>query len=239
MDTSPHKSDFVKVNGINLRYLDWGGKGETIIFLTGTGSSAHGFDQIAPRFTDNFQVLALLRREQPESNNPEFRYGLDEFTKDILGFMDALNIQKAALVGHSFTGIELTYFTEKHPERVLKLVYLDAVYWDVSGRREVLKNRPAGAIQPPIEKTEFATVDEYIEYIKYLDPGLANIWNELLDETAIYDLEQNSAGKFVEKDFSLIMRQLMEDATTYNPGHININVPVLCFEVISTPMRPS
>jgi len=58
MDTSPHKSDFIHVNGINLHYLDWGGDGETLIFLTGMGCSAHLFDNIAPRFTDKFRVLA-------------------------------------------------------------------------------------------------------------------------------------------------------------------------------------
>jgi len=35
MDKSPHQSDFVNVNGIRLHYLDWGGTGETLLFLTG------------------------------------------------------------------------------------------------------------------------------------------------------------------------------------------------------------
>ena len=64
MDTSPHKSDFVDVNGIRLHYLDWGGDGETLIFLTGMGSSAHTFDHIAPRFTDKFRVLALTAADK-------------------------------------------------------------------------------------------------------------------------------------------------------------------------------
>jgi pimeloyl-ACP methyl ester carboxylesterase len=143
------------------------------------------------------------------------------------------------LVGHSITGVALTYFTEKHPDRVSKLVYLDAVYYDVRGQREVLKNSPARAIQPPIEKNEFDSVEEYIEYIKYLDPGLVQIWNQMLDETAIYDLEINSEGKFVEVDTSSIMRQLLEDATRYNPERVNISAPVLCFEAISVPIRPA
>ncbi|MBP1693720.1 MAG: hypothetical protein H6Q37_1603 [Chloroflexi bacterium] len=32
MDTSPHKSDFVKVNEIRLHYLDWGGSGQVLLF---------------------------------------------------------------------------------------------------------------------------------------------------------------------------------------------------------------
>jgi hypothetical protein len=35
------------------------------------GCSAHLFDQIAPRFTDKFRVLALTRRGQGESDIPK------------------------------------------------------------------------------------------------------------------------------------------------------------------------
>ena len=89
MDISPHKSDFVQVNGIKLHYLDWGGNGKTLIFLTGSGSSAHVFDRIAPRFADKFRVLALTRRGQGESDCPESGYDLDILVDDILDFMDA------------------------------------------------------------------------------------------------------------------------------------------------------
>src|SRR5260221_6998870 len=183
MDTSPHKSDFVHVNGIKLHYLDWGGAGETLIFLTGMGNSAHCFDRIAPHFTAQCRVLAITRRGQAESDAPKSGYDLDALIDDIVDFMDTLNIEKAIFAGHSLAGVELTCFTEKHPERVAKLVYLDAVY-DPNGRKEILKNSPVNSIQPPNEKTEFATVEEYIEYIKYLRPDLAQIWNEVYDTTA-------------------------------------------------------
>jgi pimeloyl-ACP methyl ester carboxylesterase len=238
MDTSPHKSDFVRVNGVKLHYLDWGGKGETIIFLTGTGSSAHGFDRIAPRFTDQYRVLALTRRGQGESEYSESGYDLDTLIDDILDFMDALNIEKAIFAGHSFAGVELTYLTEKHPERVLKLIYLDAIY-DPKGMKDVLKNSPVNSIQPPIEKSEFATVEEYIEYLKYLRPDLAIIWNEIFDTTVMFDLEKNEAGKFVQKDTSASMRQMIESATTYDPEHANIKVPVLKIDAKFDPVRPS
>ena len=39
-DKSPHKTEFITVNGVRLHYLDWGGKGDTILFL-------HGFRRYA------------------------------------------------------------------------------------------------------------------------------------------------------------------------------------------------
>lgn len=62
MDTSPHKSALVYVNGIHLHYLDWGGSGPALLFLAGVNCNAHQFDGFAPRFTEQFHTLALTRR---------------------------------------------------------------------------------------------------------------------------------------------------------------------------------
>ncbi|MBK8617293.1 MAG: alpha/beta fold hydrolase [Anaerolineales bacterium] len=74
MKPSNPKSDFVLVNGIRLHYLDWGGNGPALIFLTGMGSSAYIFGGFAPLFTDRFHVLALTRRGQGDSDTPETGY---------------------------------------------------------------------------------------------------------------------------------------------------------------------
>src|SRR3954468_7461143 len=76
VDKSPHKSGFVTVSGVKLHYLDWGGKGKVLLFLTGLGNSAHIFDDIAPKFTDRFHVLALTRRGHGQSDQPAAGYDL-------------------------------------------------------------------------------------------------------------------------------------------------------------------
>ena len=152
--------------------------------------------------------------------------------------MDTQKIEKAILAGHSFAGVELTYFTEKYPERVIKLVYLDAVY-DGRGRMETSKLRPLNEIRPPEEKTEFSSIEEYIEYLKYVRPDLAQIWNETLDETAGFDLVRNLDGKYVERDTSSFEKQMLAGAVEYKPEHANIKVPVLSFVAIFDPIQPA
>ena len=61
-DKSPHKAGFITVNGVKLNYLDWGGKGDTLLFLHGMGDTAYRYDDFAPRFTNQFRVLGLTRR---------------------------------------------------------------------------------------------------------------------------------------------------------------------------------
>lgn len=237
MDKSPHTSDFVNVNGIRLHYLDWGGNGETLLFLTGMGDSAHLFDQIAPRFTDKFHVLALTRRGQGESDHPETGYGLDILIDDIYEFMDLLKIEKAILAGHSFAGRELTYFTEKYPDKVLKLIYLDAVY-DSKGRREIFENYPLEDILPPEVKKEFDSAKEYITYVKYTRPDLAEIWSETWNETTIHDLVKTPKGKFIERDTSSITKQMRDGAKEFAPKNGVIKIPVLSFVAISIGAPP-
>lgn len=237
MNISPHKSNFVNVNGIRLHYLDWGGSGETLLFLTGMGSSPHDFDQIAPRFTDEFHVLALARRGQGQSESPDIGYDLDTLIDDIYDFMNSLNIEKAILAGHSFAGMELTRFTEKYPHKVLKLVYLDAAY-DAKGRFEVFENSPLKDIQPPDVKEEFESVEEYIAYIKHIRPDLAKIWIAGWDESIMDDLVKTPQGNFAEKDTSFIAKQMLDGVIKYNPKQAHIKVPVLSFVALYDPILP-
>src|SRR5437899_1922594 len=88
-DTSPHKSGFSTANGIKLHYLDWGGKGETMLFLHGIGDTAHIFDDFAPKFTNRFRVLGLTRRGHGESEVCDSGYDTATRVEDIRQFLDA------------------------------------------------------------------------------------------------------------------------------------------------------
>jgi pimeloyl-ACP methyl ester carboxylesterase len=122
------KSSFVTANGVKLHYLDWGGTGETVLFLPGFNDTAHVYDDFAPHFTDRFHVIGLTRRGVGESEKPAGGYDTRTRVEDIRQFLDTLSIHKVSLVGHSMAGDELTLFATRYPERVAKLVYLGAAY---------------------------------------------------------------------------------------------------------------
>jgi pimeloyl-ACP methyl ester carboxylesterase len=122
------KTGFVTANRIRLHYLDWGGSGETILFLPGFNDTAHGYDHFAPRFTDHFQVISLTRRGVGESEKPSSGYDTITRVEDIRGFLDTLGFNRVSLIGHSMAGDELTLFATRYPDTVAKLVYLDAAY---------------------------------------------------------------------------------------------------------------
>jgi len=142
-DKSPHKSAFVTANGIRMNYLDWGGAGDVVILLAGLGNDAHVFDEIAPSFTDKFHVIGLTRRGFGETERPAAGYDTATRVEDIRAFMDAMKITRANLVGHSLAGDEMTRFATLYPQRVLKMVYLDAAY-DRTRNFSCTNDRPGG-----------------------------------------------------------------------------------------------
>src|SRR5687767_4596159 len=86
---------FVEASGIRLHYLDWGGQGEPVVFLTGFGTPAHTFNDLAVGLRDRFHVYALTRRGFPPSQTPASGYELATLVADIMAFLDAKKLQRA------------------------------------------------------------------------------------------------------------------------------------------------
>jgi non-heme chloroperoxidase len=227
MKSSTYKSDFVHVNGVRLHYLDWGGNGPTLIFLTGMGCSAFIFNQFAPRFTDMFRALALTRRGQGDSDYPEAGYDADTLTEDIRRFMDHLNIEKAILAGHSLAGVELTHFVASYPTRVEKLVYLDALD-DRRAESGIIKQNPLRGIEIKQEESSPHTIEEYIADMKRESPRMAEIWSELWDEEISHNVKVNEAGIVVDKMPETVYKMMVENLITgYAPKRVEAKIPTL------------
>jgi pimeloyl-ACP methyl ester carboxylesterase len=74
-------------------------------------------------------VIALTRRGYGASEAPaDGVYSNAALVGDILGLLDALRIRRASFVGHSIAGGELAALGTRHPDRVDRLVYIDAAY---------------------------------------------------------------------------------------------------------------
>jgi pimeloyl-ACP methyl ester carboxylesterase len=122
------ESHFVSIGGLRLQYVDWGGTGETLIFIPGGCDTAFVFGDVASRLALHFRVLGLTPRGCGASDRPATGYDMAHQIGDILGFMNALGIERATLLGHSSGTGKVTQFAHTHPERVDRLVYLDPVY---------------------------------------------------------------------------------------------------------------
>lgn len=168
-DTTHHVPGFVQVApGVRLHYLDFGGRGPTLLFLAGLGNTAHAFDDFAPRFTDRFHVVALTRRGFGESDHPSSGYDTPRLVEDIRHAIDALHLGRVSIVGHSIAGEEMTFLAANHPEAVDKLVYLDAAYDRVAADSILQDLLPAApdVLAPPLPAAaDTATPSAYVAFV--------------------------------------------------------------------------
>ena len=237
MDNSNRKSDFVNINGIRLHYLDWGGNGPPLIFLTGMGASAYIFDKFAQRFNDKFHVLALTRRGHGDSDYPDTGYDADTLTEDIREFMDHLNIEKASLAGHSLAGVELTHFAATYPNRAEKLIYLDALD-DRRGLPEIHRQNPLRKIEIIREASTPHTFEEYVADTKRDSPSIAEIWSKLWDVEMSHEVKVNEDGIFVERMPESVAGMMFENLWNgYVPKRMNAKIPILSFYALGTPKQ--
>jgi pimeloyl-ACP methyl ester carboxylesterase len=126
-DPASHTVQFVTVpGGARIEVVDWGGQGEPLVLIAGLGDAAHMYDDFAPRLTNAFHVLGVTRRGYGASGRPDTGYTVATLSNDVYAVLDSLHLARVDLAGHSIAGQELTWIAAHHPDRVHKLVYLDA-----------------------------------------------------------------------------------------------------------------
>ncbi len=226
VDDSPHESRFVTVNGVTLNYLDWGGTGDALLFLPGLADSPHIFDDIAPEFVGRYRVLALARRGVGQSDKPASGYENEVLVEDIRQFLDSLGIRRASLVGWSMGGNELTGVAARYPERVEKLVYLDAAY-DRSDTAFIalLTTYP---VEIPLTSEDLKSLDAIRDWMM---DGWAKgfAWSDAT-EAWLRDIVRvlpDSTVEFVTSD--TVRRALLESLMSYQPDFSMIRSPALAF----------
>lgn len=126
-DQAPHREGTVSVNGASINYLDWGGSGRPLILIHGNIQNAHVFDALVPLLGSDFRVIAYTRRGFGRSSKVG-PFDAATFTEDLRALMDSLGIARAHLAGWSLGGNEVTRMAGLYPDRVDRIVYLDAGY---------------------------------------------------------------------------------------------------------------
>ena len=168
-DPSPHTTRFVTVdNGVRLEVLDWGGSGRPMILLAGGGNTAHVFDDFAPKLTAHSHVYGITRRGFGASGYSATDHPADRLGDDVVAVVEALNLEKPILVGHSIAGVELSSVANSHASRVAGLVYLDAAYsyaFDNGKGASIMEiQKLQGPQPPPPSKTDLASFSALQKY---------------------------------------------------------------------------
>lgn len=180
-------SNFISSNGIKLHYLEYPGNQPTIVLMHGLTANSHAFDGlIAAGLSPKFRVISVDLRGRGLSDKPNRGYSIASHAKDIIGLLDNLGIEEAILGGHSFGGLLSVYLARHYPERVDKLILLDAAAQMHPNTREMLE--PA---MSRLGKT-FASFEEYLEKVK--NAPYNSIWEQAMEVYYRADVEDLPNG---------------------------------------------
>ena len=114
------------INEIDLHYYQVG-EGPDLILLHGlTGNLAVWHFTVVPKLRHDYRVTTYDLRGHGRSGMPATGYSTVHMVTDLLGLMDHLGIAKAHLLGHSLGADIALQFAVEHPDRVDKLVAIEA-----------------------------------------------------------------------------------------------------------------
>jgi 3-oxoadipate enol-lactonase len=122
-------SHFIDTGGLRLAYRTWPGPPQAVpvVLLHGLAQTSAAWHAVATRLSRSRTVIAWDARGHGDSDwAPNAAYAGDEHFADVAGALDALAIRQCVLVGFSMGGGVAILCGGALPERVARLVVVDA-----------------------------------------------------------------------------------------------------------------
>jgi pimeloyl-ACP methyl ester carboxylesterase len=118
---------FVRV-GEQLVHVEQAGTGEPVVLLHGFGASTYSWRKVMPALSRSHRVVAIDLNGFGYTQRPAGRasYTREAQAQLVLGTLDALGIDRAHFVGHSYGGGITLYLAAQHPERFRTMVLVDS-----------------------------------------------------------------------------------------------------------------
>lgn len=134
----------IKVNGTNFHYQQ-SGKGPDVVLIHAVTSNVAVwlFINLIDTLAQDFRVTAYDLRGHGLTETTPTGYTSEEMAGDFAQLHEALGLERAYLVGHSFGAVIATHAAILYPERVAGLVLSDPYY---PGLAHVEPNMPSAAI---------------------------------------------------------------------------------------------
>ncbi len=176
---------FVESGGIRIHYLDHPGGEPALVLLPGLSATAPIFEDLTGAgLTPRFRAVAVDLRGRGQSDgppagfdpaSPAAGYTMAEHAADVVRLLDALGLRRAVLVGHSFGGMLAFYLAAHHPQRIPRIVVLDAAI-------AVATPATRDLLRPMLARlgAEVPSWDAYLEAVRQL-PYLQDRWEPGLE----------------------------------------------------------
>ncbi|GAB4576038.1 MAG: alpha/beta hydrolase [Anaerolineae bacterium] len=195
-----------QANGITL-YYEVSGEGDPLVLISGLGYDLWQWHRMVPLLAEDFQVVTFDNRGVGRSDKPAGPYTADLLAADTLGLMDALGLERAAVMGHSMGGFVAQAMALSHPERITRLILASTNF---GGPRHVPITQEAMAVltdmtSDPVERLRRGIVIS-------TGPGFAEAHPDLIESWVQYRVQNPIDPQGYQSQMAIGLGLLAEEA---------------------------
>ncbi|MFB3075920.1 MAG: alpha/beta fold hydrolase [Candidatus Methylomirabilales bacterium] len=217
---------YVKINGINLRYVDVG-EGPPLVLLHTLRTQLDMFQKVIPELSKYFRVYALDYPGHGFSDIPTVEYTPEFFTDVVARFLEQLNIQDAIVAGESIGGSISLVLAARHNLRVKQVIAINA--YDYDAGRGIMRGSPVAKLlfslnNVPILGSTFWRLRQYPVFKLIMEGGVVH--KDALPSALLREMHEVGNRPHHYRAFMSLVRHWAgwEDARA---NYAKIAVPVL------------
>ena len=188
IDDRAEFDQYADVRGIRIHYLDYPGPEPAIILLHGLSANANEFGGLFDEgLARNHRVIAPDLRGRGRSSKPVTGYTMGDHAADVIGLLDHLGLDKVIMGGHSFGALLSIYLAANYPDRITRVIVIDAAIVFHPDTEKLLK--PSLARLARI----LPSADAYIDEVRGA-AHVAGAWDSAIEGYYRAELQQNPDG---------------------------------------------
>lgn len=169
-----------------VTYYEEAGRGEPLVLVMGLGGDLQAWRFQVAELSKHFRVITFDNRGAGRTSAPDRPYSISGMAEDLNALLDALQVDKAHILGYSMGGYIAQEFALAHPNRVNRLILLaTAPSIDGYGRAIVeswidVRSSNMSREQVARHNAPFlyssALLDDRVRYDQAIRSSLANHW---------------------------------------------------------------
>ena len=185
------------------------GEGPPVIILHGLLGMLDNWQSFAKKLAKDYQVFIVDQRNHGRSPH-ENTHSYEEMSADLLGFMDALGLEKVYLIGHSMGGKTIIDFALKNEERIEKMVVVDiGVKTYKGGHEEIIE---------ALLSIDFDTFERRSEVDAFLATKIENVGIRMF---LLKNLDRRKEGGF---QWKMNLNVLAEQYENIQKGYLGVGI---------------
>jgi pimeloyl-ACP methyl ester carboxylesterase len=137
---SGFRTERIATDGAEL-HVRIGGRGPAVVLLHGYTQTGDMWAPLAAELADRYTVIVPDLRGLGLSSRPSAGYDKKTQAADIAAVLDKLGVERAAVVGHDIGNMVGYAVAARYPQRVTRLVVMDAPVPGLGPWEDVIRNR--------------------------------------------------------------------------------------------------